>query len=309
MNEVLTRLTTIIERYYDGNRSEFARAMGKKPDAITSYFQKDSKPGSDFLTEIFKLGFSSDWLLTGEGEMYADNEAGRAFTAPKAAYPDWARIGSSTEQRMAKIIELLGGMQQAETILRTPADELEEALQDDDPSFDVVRECSVVGFSIDWIMMTMNPYYNNTPEGEALRRAVETGTTGEWAKALYSKALAEQDRVRVPRTIGGRMALVRILLSDYFGVSDSAQSFAQFLTEHPNNTAKRVFTAEEIEQWEEGAIQPPDDAKMLVTHSGIDLYWLLLGEEGKSFFQGTEKGLQLAAWYAKRSKKKALEKS
>jgi hypothetical protein len=79
MNEVLQRLTTIIERHYNDSRSDFARAIGKTPQNLNAFFRQDSKPGSDFLTEIFRLGFSSDWLLTGEGSMYADNEAGRAL--------------------------------------------------------------------------------------------------------------------------------------------------------------------------------------------------------------------------------------
>ncbi len=85
MNEILQRLSTIIDKHYDGSRPDFARSLGKRPDSLHGYFQKDSKPGSDLLAEILTLGFSADWLLSGEGAMYADNEAGRALANRNAS--------------------------------------------------------------------------------------------------------------------------------------------------------------------------------------------------------------------------------
>jgi hypothetical protein len=86
MNEILARVMTVIDRHYNGSRPDFARAIGKKPDTITSYVQKDSVPGGEFLATILKLGISSDWLLSGEGGMFAENQAGRALQKKANAY-------------------------------------------------------------------------------------------------------------------------------------------------------------------------------------------------------------------------------
>jgi hypothetical protein len=85
MNDVLKRLTTIIEEFFENKRPNLARAIGKRPDTLNSYFKQDSIPGGEFLTELWKVGISSDWILTGEGSMYADNEAGRALRKKKQA--------------------------------------------------------------------------------------------------------------------------------------------------------------------------------------------------------------------------------
>ena len=79
MNDVLLRLSSIIDNDFNKSRPDFARAVGKTPDTLRAYFQKDSMPGGDFLAAMLRLGYSSDWLLTGEGSRYADNEAGRAL--------------------------------------------------------------------------------------------------------------------------------------------------------------------------------------------------------------------------------------
>jgi len=80
MNSVLERID-IVARSFFGTRSNLARAIGKTPQNINGYFQKDSVPGGEFLAILREQGISADWLLSGEGSMFADNEAGRKLAA------------------------------------------------------------------------------------------------------------------------------------------------------------------------------------------------------------------------------------
>lgn len=79
MNDILKRLTLVIEQVFDKSRPDLARAVGRTPDSVSSYFKQDSVPGGEFLAALVKVGISSDWILTGEGSMYANNEAGKAL--------------------------------------------------------------------------------------------------------------------------------------------------------------------------------------------------------------------------------------
>lgn len=85
MNDVLKRLTIVIEQFFDKSRPDLARAVGRTPDSLSSYFKKDSIPGGEFLAALWGIGISSDWLLTGEGTMYANNEAGKALRKKRQA--------------------------------------------------------------------------------------------------------------------------------------------------------------------------------------------------------------------------------
>lgn len=80
MNAVLDRLDRVAKQFF-GSRPNLARAIGKTPQTVNGYYQKDSVPGGEFLAALREQGISSDWLLSGEGSMYADNEAGRALQA------------------------------------------------------------------------------------------------------------------------------------------------------------------------------------------------------------------------------------
>lgn len=104
MNEVLARLNAIIEKHYGGSKPDFARAVGKPPYTLNSYFSQNSKPGSDFLVLVLSLGFSSDWLLSGEGDMYAQNAAGRAYHA-KETVEDKQQEAAQAQETVLQILE------------------------------------------------------------------------------------------------------------------------------------------------------------------------------------------------------------
>lgn len=72
MNTINDRLRHIIDALFDGNKTQFAKTIDIPPTSISNYVggQRASKPSSDMLERIVKeINISSDWLLTGEGEM------------------------------------------------------------------------------------------------------------------------------------------------------------------------------------------------------------------------------------------------
>ncbi len=73
-------MSTIGERirafatYKYGKINDFADSLGMGAPNVQAYMRGARKPGSAVLQKIQKLGCNLDWLLTGEGEMYAVND-------------------------------------------------------------------------------------------------------------------------------------------------------------------------------------------------------------------------------------------
>lgn len=68
-NDLGSRLRFLIEASYKGQR-EFARETDTNISLLNRYVMNQSKPGSDFLVKIGKLGFNLNWLLLGNGEIF-----------------------------------------------------------------------------------------------------------------------------------------------------------------------------------------------------------------------------------------------
>lgn len=56
---------------------EFAEAVKMAPPNLQKYMNNDREPGSGVLRKLYALGCNINWLLTGQGDMFADNEVGR----------------------------------------------------------------------------------------------------------------------------------------------------------------------------------------------------------------------------------------
>lgn len=70
MNEILLRIKKIIT-HLGLNDSSFARELGFPQTTISNMLNRNSDPKSELLLAIVKKwGVSTDWLLTGEGEMF-----------------------------------------------------------------------------------------------------------------------------------------------------------------------------------------------------------------------------------------------
>lgn len=72
MNTINERISFIVNDLFKGNISAFCREIGvKQPTMNTILGNRQSKPSYDVLNAIAlsSLHISSDWLLTGRGEM------------------------------------------------------------------------------------------------------------------------------------------------------------------------------------------------------------------------------------------------
>ncbi|MCA6392812.1 MAG: hypothetical protein IM607_15635, partial [Cytophagales bacterium] len=304
------RLEWLCKKYF-GDVSTLARAMGKHEKTFYPY--KKGNFGRKILNDLESFGISKDFLSGDSEYPFADNESGKALAAKfdtgtstskgkNYTLPAWAAsIMTTPSERLAKVIELLGGLEQAEAIISTPRDEIQIAIDREDGRFPVVRDCAKLGFSMDWIYLAKGMYYDGTEKGAALRKAVETNTTADWAFALYRKALLENDTTpKAPRTVGSRMALSRLWLCEYHGIPSTPKSFAEFLTKSAYNYAKHVFTASQVQEWEAG-ITPPNDSMPIAGEEGMNVFWIMTGMENYPFFNDNDAGERLAEWYEKRS--------
>lgn len=88
-----SRLKNIADTLFEGNRSELARNMDMKPQALTKYLNGESMPGGVVLMRLHDLGVNINWFLTGEGEMLID--------------PPGERISEPLEQYLIRLEEEL----------------------------------------------------------------------------------------------------------------------------------------------------------------------------------------------------------
>lgn len=73
MTSINERISLIVNDLFKGNVSAFCREIGiKQPTMNTILGSRQSKPSYEVLNAIAssKLNISSDWLLTGNGEMF-----------------------------------------------------------------------------------------------------------------------------------------------------------------------------------------------------------------------------------------------
>jgi transcriptional regulator with XRE-family HTH domain len=68
-------------KFLSGTLAAFAEELGIAPSQLQNHITGNRFPKDDMLEKIAALGCNIHWLLTGEGLMFADNEAGRALQA------------------------------------------------------------------------------------------------------------------------------------------------------------------------------------------------------------------------------------
>lgn len=67
------RLEALISHYSNGNKSDFARLLGVKPQTINSWLNRDTYDIDLIYSNCAYL--SADWLLSGEGDMLIDDSS------------------------------------------------------------------------------------------------------------------------------------------------------------------------------------------------------------------------------------------
>jgi DNA polymerase V len=76
---VTHRLNQFIETAFRGNVSAFARAIDYPRGGLHKYLVGTNQPGGTLLNKLYAAGCDVNWLLSGAGEMFADNDAGQAL--------------------------------------------------------------------------------------------------------------------------------------------------------------------------------------------------------------------------------------
>ncbi len=115
-------LEALIAHYTGGNKSQFAKILGVKPQTINTW---DTRGTFDIELIYSKCeGISGDWLLTGEGEMLKTNGIPRNTPPPatgKSQGKDTKNISDSQENKV-QILEdtpsLLAYMKEKDAIHR-----------------------------------------------------------------------------------------------------------------------------------------------------------------------------------------------
>lgn len=99
METINQRILRIIEHFCDGNKAEFARKVGEKPQTISSWMVRNVGRS---ITDKILINFpevSNVWLLTGEGEMLNDACTTKVITTEEA-------YREATQQGMSLIPEV-----------------------------------------------------------------------------------------------------------------------------------------------------------------------------------------------------------
>lgn len=77
METINDRMEILVKQRFDGNKAQFAKAIGLTPTSISSYLgnKRRSKPSVDMVAKIVQvLHISANWLITGVGDMYGNGQ-------------------------------------------------------------------------------------------------------------------------------------------------------------------------------------------------------------------------------------------
>ncbi len=58
---------------------DFATDLQMAPSNLQKYMNSEREPGMGILVRMLEMGCNINWLLSGKGRMFADNETGRAL--------------------------------------------------------------------------------------------------------------------------------------------------------------------------------------------------------------------------------------
>lgn len=114
MNTINERLISVIEHFCDGNKAEFARMVGVKPQTINGWVTRDISKTivQKIVDKIPTINFV--WLLTGEGNMLKEDNS---FTLQK----DIVEKGGNNYRLVPVVhIDSVGGMHSNNSITDEP---------------------------------------------------------------------------------------------------------------------------------------------------------------------------------------------
>jgi len=102
------RFKRVADELFGGNRSELARNLEMKPQALTKYLNGESMPGGLILIRLHNLGVDINWFLTGEGSLRLDSATEpEAVSEPVREYLGRLEQGGLEEEEKQELEELL----------------------------------------------------------------------------------------------------------------------------------------------------------------------------------------------------------
>lgn len=106
-------VNALVEHYCNGNKSQFAKKLGIKPQTINTWIARDSFDVDLVYSKCEYL--SAHWLLTGEGEMLSTPANS---TLQNAMPPSFSELLAMLDQRDQKIEQLSRQLGMAEEQVR-----------------------------------------------------------------------------------------------------------------------------------------------------------------------------------------------
>ncbi|MCK5741388.1 MAG: helix-turn-helix transcriptional regulator [Chlorobi bacterium] len=82
-NEIGNRLRIIADTVFK-THSDLAEKLNISSGVMSKYINSKINPGFSFMKKMHELGFSSAWILDGEGGMFAQNDQGKKLSAKHA---------------------------------------------------------------------------------------------------------------------------------------------------------------------------------------------------------------------------------
>ncbi len=157
----------------------FCKATGIGNYKISRYINRKSSISFDILRELHNYGLNLTWLVTGKGEMFADNEVGEKLRM------NHNKKKLKVEKNTAKIkkirIELwiLENFKSIENFCKEAEldeDYVEAELHRKRLTPDFVQFLIQRGCNINWLRTGKGSKYSNTPDGIVLRKRFKANT-------------------------------------------------------------------------------------------------------------------------------------
>ncbi|MDA3844211.1 MAG: hypothetical protein PF588_07590, partial [Candidatus Kapabacteria bacterium] len=151
------------------NRKIFANSIGMFANNVYRYINSNTTPSYDKLIKFQEAGLSIDWLVSGVGDMFADNSKGMEL---KEKYESLESNESRKPfDRLKKwIARNYGSLQDFSIIMNTDYREAHDILYDEffmAPEF--IKLLDRAGCNIDWVLTDEGSEYSNSPVGHILK--------------------------------------------------------------------------------------------------------------------------------------------
>ncbi len=136
-----------------GGVKKFSNEWGMAAPGLYNYFKGKTKPGADVLNRLYHLGFGLDWLVTGNGMMFANNEAGRRM---RLKYIQKNRIesGEDVHTRLRYFAEAnFESIEDFAGMLGKTAEDIQPYFESRKPGTGMLEDLAELGCNLNWLLL------------------------------------------------------------------------------------------------------------------------------------------------------------